>query len=356
MVNKKIHAVILLGIIGIVVIIGTIFLILDNRNAGIPGNPDDDGFFTEESTINGKTGNKDNPVIPEGFRPVNTESAKWEGGANGPTAEAVSNGLVIEDKNLNQFVWIPVTYTEFQRYEGYYDGELDSFLSHCGEADSAGENTNSQITESSVTETESKEMYASVRENGGFYVGRFEAGKENGNVVVKQEADVFNHVTWSKNGGMNEEIEVEGTEDNPDGAIELARNFDTLNGYTNVTSTLMYGVQWDAVMQWMDPAYKEESCDLNDSYVANSEGEGYYTPSAPEAPTKTGYYGVNNVYDLAGNVYEWTMESFDTDSRINRGGNYYSTGTVYPASSRNANVPSMTHDNFGFRIALYLDN
>ncbi|MGI6008475.1 MAG: SUMF1/EgtB/PvdO family nonheme iron enzyme [Ruminococcus sp.] len=162
-------------------------------------------------------------------------------------------------------------------------------------------------------------MYASVRDNGGFYAGRIEAGKENGTVVVKQGVEVFNHVTWSKNGEMNEEIAVEGTEDNPDGAIELARNFDTLNDYTSVTSTLMYGVQWDVVMQWIDPAYKEGSY-------------------------------------LAGNVYEWTMESFDTDSRINRGGNYYSTGTVYPASSRNANIPSMTHDNFGFRIALYLDN
>ena len=109
---------------------------------------------------------------------------------------------------------------------------------------------------------------------------------------------------------------VKRMEDNPDGTIELARNFDTLNDYTSVTSTLMYGVQWDAVMQWIDPAYKEENCDLDDSYVANSDGEGYYTPSAPEAPTRTGYYGVNNVYDLAGDVYEWTMESFDTDSRI----------------------------------------
>ena len=242
--NKKNHEVIFSGIIVIVVIIGAIFSVLNNREESIPGNPDDDGFFTEDSTINGKTGNKDNPVIPEGFRPVNTESAKWEGETNGPTAESVSNGLVIEDKNLNQFVWIPVTYTEFHRYEGYYDGELDSYLSHCGEADSAGKNTNSQITESSVTETESQGMYASVRENGGFYVGRFEAAKENGNVVVKQGVEVFNHVTWSKNGEMNEKIAAEGTEDNPDGAIELAGNFDTLNDDTSVTNTFMYGVQW----------------------------------------------------------------------------------------------------------------
>ena len=87
-------------------------------------------------------------------------------------------------------------------------------------------------------------MYASVQRNGGFYVGRYEAGNESGNVVIKQGAGVYNNVTWSKNETMNEEEPVEGTEDNPDGAIELARNFDTENNYTSVTSTLIYGVQW----------------------------------------------------------------------------------------------------------------
>ncbi|MGI6008300.1 MAG: hypothetical protein ACOX8E_12515 [Ruminococcus sp.] len=76
-----------------------IFFFLNNRDESIPGNPDDNGFFTEDSTINGKIGNKDNSLIPEGFRPVNTESVKWESETNGPTAESVSDGLVIEDKN-----------------------------------------------------------------------------------------------------------------------------------------------------------------------------------------------------------------------------------------------------------------
>lgn len=163
-----------------------------------------------------------------------------------------------------------------------------------------------------------QDLYKSVKRNGGFYIGRYEAGNEEGKVVVKQDVEVYNHVTWSQNREMNEEIIVEGTEGNPDGAVELARNFDTANHYTSVTSTLMCGVQWDAIMQWIDPAYKNEDCDIENSYVANSVGKGYYTPSEPEAPTKTGYYAVNNIYDLAGNVYEWTMESYDTDSRINR--------------------------------------
>ena len=218
-----------------------------------PGNPDGKGYFTEDSTINGETGNKDNPTIPEGFRPVDTETSEWGDGTTAPEADDIKNGLVIEDKNLNQFVWVPVTYSDFKRYEGYYEGSLASMLSGCGEADSEGNNTNTQITESSTTQTEAINMYASVQRNGGFYVGRYESGNESGNVVVKQGASVYN-IQWSASGGV---IETDGT---TGGAIELARNFDIENNYTSVTSTLIYGVQWDAIMQWIDPAYKTGSC------------------------------------------------------------------------------------------------
>ena len=325
-----------------------------------PGNPDGDGYFTEDSTINGETGSKDNPTIPEGFRPVDTDTSEWGDGTTAPGAEDVNNGLVIEDKNLNQFIWVPVTYSDFQRYAGYRNGSLQS-LSNYGEADSSGNNTNAQLTESSTTQTEAINMYASVQRNGGFYVGRYEAGNESGNVVVKQGASVYNNVTWSKNETMNEEEPVEGTENNPDGAIELARNFDTENNYTSVTSTLIYGVQWDAIMQWIDPEYKDGNC-ASDSFVRNSTGKGNYDEDANTNPwkgevTTTGAseaYAVNNVYDLAGNVAEWTMESYDTDLRVIRGAYYNYTGSNSPASYRNYNDPSHSYDDFGFRVTLYV--
>ena len=328
----------------------------------IPGNPDGDGYFTKDSTINGETGSKDNPTIPEGFRPVDTETSEWGDGTTAPGAEDIKNGLLIEDKNLNQFVWVPVTYSDFKRYEGYYDGSLESMLSNCGEANSSGNNTNTQITESSTTQTEARNMYASVQRNGGFYVGRYEAGKESGNVVIKQGAGVYNNVTWSKNETMNEEEPVEGTEDNPDGAIELARNFDTVNNYASVTSTLIYGVQWDAIMQWIDPAYKTGSC-ASDSFVADSTGKGNYNEDANTNTwkgevTTTGAseaYAVNNVYDLAGNVYEWTMESYNTSFRLLRGGCYFDTGSGFPASNRSYDIPSDSDDSIGFRVTLFLN-
>ena len=328
-----------------------------------PGNPDSNGYFTEDSTINGGTASKDNPTIPEGFRPVDTETSEWGDGTTAPGAEDIKNGLVIEDKNLNQFVWVPVTYSDFQRYAGYSGGSLQSFSSSYGEANDSGNNTNEQVTESSTTQTEAREMYASVQRNGGFYAGRYEAGTASerteeseitDNVVIKQGANVYNWIRWSNSNDMTNDV---------GGAVELARNFDTVNNYASVTSTLIYGVQWDAIMAWIDPAYKTGSC-ASDSFVASSTGKGNYNEDANTNPwkgqvTTTGAseaYAVNNVYDLAGNVYEWTMESYYTDLRVFRGGYYYDTGSFYPASYRYSYYPSYSYDYIGFRVTLFLNS
>ena len=145
------------------------------------------------------------------------------------------------------------------------------------------------------------------------------------------------------------------------GAVEKAKNFATEKGYTSVTSTLIYGVQWDAIMQWIDPGYKNEDGTLT-SFVADSTGKGNYDEDANTNPwkgnlTTTGAsedYGVKNIYDLAGNVWEWTMEAYNTDNRVNRGGSCYYTGSLYPASDRFNYDPSSSYGGVGFRLTLYL--
>ena len=306
----------------------------DNSGGGNSG--------TGETVVDGVT-------IPEGFYHV--------------AGTTVDTGLVISDvegddldntKQGNQFVWVPVNYDEFVRREGYSNGSLQSYLSDCGEADSLG--TNSKVTETAITQTEAREMYASVKEHGGFYIGRYEAGKDsNGNVVVKKGADVYNKIQWSANGEMQE------TEGTTGGAVELARNFDKVNGYTSVTSTLIYGVQWDAVMKWM-----ENISNLNVSgktYIQDSTGMGWYSNnySTGNATHQTGIdvdssksNCVKNIYDLAGNVREWTMESYDTYSRVGRGGYYDNAGAYNPASYRHTYSPSYSNAYIGFRLTLYL--
>lgn len=128
------------------------------------------------------TGTEKTVEIPAGFA-----VSKKEG------ENTIADGLVIIDRNGNEFVWIPVNQenfeTEFVRRPGYSSGSIQTsiFETYCGEADSTGNNTDSRIQESETTQSESQKMYVSVEKNGGFYIGRYEAGKENGEAVVKKD-------------------------------------------------------------------------------------------------------------------------------------------------------------------------
>ena len=224
------------------------------------------------------------------------------------------------------------------------------------------------LADNNGTGVSAGELQDELQRNGGFYVGRYEAGttserteesKITNDVVVKQGAYVYNFIGWSNSNDMTNDV---------GGAVELARNFDTENNYTSVTSTLIYGVQWDAIMAWIEPRYKNasnaEELLAEKNFVADSTGKGNYNEDANTNPwkgqvTTTGAseaYAVNNVYDLAGNVYEWTMESYDTVSRVYRGGAYGSTGSDVPASFRyDYGGPSNSGDGIGFRVTLFLN-
>ena len=287
-----------------------------------------------------KDENGDIATIPKGFEIL-------------PEADIVNKGLVIQDEEGNQFVWIPVDdYTKFQRQAGYSNNAPES-LSNYAEAGESG--TNSKVAETAITQAEARAMYQSVEDYGGFYIGRFETGKdENGKAVVRKGVTPYNCVPWSVTEEMTEDENIDGTEN---GAIEQARYFSTAKKYTSVTSTLCYSVQWDAALNFIDPKYITEaeaigkpSCDET-SYLRDSTGKGWYNQSNP---TNTGYYQVKNIYDLAGNVDEWTMESSSTVYRISRGGYCSDSGSDDPSSRRGMYPPDNDYSNNGFRITLYL--
>ena len=62
----------------------------------------------------------------------------------------------------------------------------------------------------------------------------------------------------------------------------------------------------------------------------------------------------NHIFDLAGNLEEWTTEADSSDGRVSRGGVYGNLGSEVPASGRGDISPDNTYDNVGFRVALYL--
>ena len=249
----------------------------------------------------------------------------------------------------NQFVWVPVEDdSAFRPYEGYYNKKLDTMLSNCKEPA-----TNGYATE----QAEYDAMKQSVLDHDGFYVARYEAGTENGartstdknniddEAVFKQGKNVYNWIKWGNS-----------MTDPAGGAVEKVKEMYTDKEKYGVTSTLIYGIQWDAIMTWIDPEYKNEDGTLYNkgSFVANSTDKGYYNQLSPTTTGSNANYAVKNIYDLAGNVYEWTMEAYDSTGRVSRGGHYDLSGESYPASSRSDYTPSGSYDGVGFRSALYL--
>ena len=241
-------------------------------------------------------------------------------------------------------MWIPVENdAEFIRYDGYYDGNYDEgFIDDCAEPDT----TNGYATE----EAEFDAMNESVLRYDGFYVGRYEASEEDGKAASKQGKSVWNYIAWG------DSMSSIGTE----GAVYKAQQMYTDKNTYGVTSTLIYGVQWDAIMAWIEPRYKEgknkaEELLSEKNFVADSTGKGYYDADAPTTTGSSLNYAVNNIYDLAGNVAEWTMESYDSGLRVHRGGDCNGSGSGYPASSRDFYTPSYDYNGYiGFRVTLYL--
>ena len=233
----------------------------------------------------------------------------------------------------NQFVWVPVPVAaDFVRYEGYKNGVLDNVMS------SYTEPYNQQGTEVS----EYNAMYASTTGHKGFYVARYEASQTNGNIESKQGKTVIQYVLWlDTNYAM--------------GARTSACNMYTKGNEIGVTSTLIYGVQWDAIMLWIDSAYKTGTC-TSSSFVVNSSGKGNFSDTI-RASGNSGLYVVKNIYDLAGNVWEFTMEKGSGTKWICRGGKESGTGTINAASSRKEFIGNATQGATGpagFRVALYL--
>ena len=256
--------------------------------------------------------NNGTAIIPEGFAIV-------------PGLDNVEEGLVISDKandienKGNQFVWIPVPeFSEFKRYDFKNNKELPiDYTENSGDGITVDEMANED-------EREAQEMYKSVKDNGGFYIGRYEAGNDGlGNAISKKYVNLYNNIPW-------ESDETNGII----GAVEKARDFDTQSGHENVTSTLIYGVQWDAVMRWISKDDKLKG------YLTDSSDIGNYSGTLNSITGENDNYKIKNIYDLAGNVWEMTMESYNIVYRVSRGGDFGNDGNPYPCSDRTIGTTS----------------
>ena len=333
----------------------------------------------------------------------------------------LDNGLTIQDatENGNQYVWVEVpktttvypnaglNITEFTT-DDYTNIENDlhtytmTYRNGTSYKDEWYEDTNNTAdwyTSEQYTAQKQK-MLKSVYQNGGFWVAKYEAGLTEENKRTdktpvptiapqsKQNLIPYNYVTRTQ-------------------AKKLAEMVTYTKGETTYKGCLMFGVQWDLMLKFIETKkiatdekivskLNSDSKDIGNyynstftinrgKYATTSSWKLSNTWNAYNTPT-TNYVGENanklvqssdgngillttgavdqnslmNIYDIAGNVWEWTLEwtSYSSVPCAGRGGSCINPGSSGPdssgpASNRGSTYTITSHDGVGFRLSLY---
>ncbi|MCI8617690.1 MAG: hypothetical protein HFJ60_05590 [Clostridia bacterium] len=296
----------------------------------------------------------------------------------------LETGLVVADKNNNEWVWIVVPKSvtasattdleienALQTYAtDYRSSWTDEWYEGCG------------LTEAQYNENKSK-MLQSIKANGGFWISRYEAGIEGSvqnpslartepgelttsspKAVSKPDHIPYNWVTCSQAQNLASQMSPE----------------------TTKTSSLLFGIQWDLVCKYLEGKDGLTTADINEdssswgNYSNNSLNITSAKAMGAEFNTSTYQLGEwqnvtekpanklsllttgasigtkkMNIYNFASNEAECTLEkaTSSSDPCSIRGGIYSLTGSDYPASARNDYDPSSGNDVIGLRVSLY---
>ena len=348
---------------------------------------------SKNGTINGEEGNANNPTIPAGYIPINTETSNWGNGKDAPSQDSVKHGLVIKDEQNNEWVWVPVpdvtvmcdtlnnteytlcgttgetavktklysksgiisgkTRTTPGTSSGYREPDL---VAGSGSSYDAKDTYYKTILGDTGTKEQLAELFAdeykamieSVSKYGGFYIGRYELS---GTVTEPTEKT---GKTLTKTDWYN---------------LYNACRSSKLQASDKVKTQMIWGCQWDVTMNWLISSGAKTSDEVNkDSSTwgnyknyntANNytEGTAGYEKNAGSLQNtgSSENWKANNIYDLAGNCYEWTQEASNTSYRAGRGGSYYNYGSYSPASFRSFSNPDYS-DNDDIRISSHFNN
>ncbi len=344
----------------------------------------------------------DNLPTGEGTTPYLPDATKFEKVAG----TDLDSGLVIREKATgSQYVWVEVPRTsevypiagvditnfiddEYTKIENDLHTYTNDYRNGTGFSDVyCADSKTGWFTGTEAYETAKKKMLKSVYLNGGFWVGRYEAGIEvnrtfEGTATIiplsKENLYPYTYVTRTQAKVLAEQVES-----------------------GSYTSSLMFGVQWDLVLKYIETKFLEKntSSDIKTKLNSNSTTIGNYYNSVftlnrgefAQYNALSTWYKFNseektalvtgsqkksqslyengillttgateatnlqNIYDIAGNVWEWTLEktSYDDDPCACRGSVYLYDGSSGPASGRGSSGTSGSYDSIGFRLSLY---
>ena len=257
----------------------------------------------------------------------------------------------------NQYVWIPCTTdsssSDLQYARTEWGVEVD------GADNSRAIKDELTLTDSSVTYSDadtanginadvSKEIVAqikaektSVAKYGGYYIGRYEVGKNGDTAVVKYNQTPYASITWSTAYGL---------------AKQIITN-------SEATSYLCSSYAWDTAVNFI------QNNSTAKNYATSIEGfNGNWNPQAVKDPSgnvikpagtsqqlNTGLTTqFCNIFDMGGNEAEFTTElnPGTSETVVLRGGLY--DGNFGPAGYRWDNVSGDADVGVGFRATLFL--
>ncbi len=328
----------------------------------IPGNIDENGIFTQTSTVDGKPATENNPIIPEGFKPSNINPR--------PTPDTVNKGFVITDGQA-EFVWVPVPDitkmvggTEKQNNPQERWGKLysETNVDNPENGTNIAKPTTDYREPDVVTNYDGNTIYLkrmndilgttftidtfktelekdfynmseSVKKYKGFYVGRYESS-----LVGSNNNAYLAPIKGATSANASDSLSTSWY-----GLYARQKKYKK----GKIEGSMIWGCQYDAMMKWMKRAGVKNIETIN---PINIGGE----VTSKNTGRTTGTVETDklcNVYDLLGNSYEWTLETFLTYSRVHRGGNYSNSFSL----GRRCNVnPHNTSNNDSTRATLYI--
>lgn len=315
--------------------------------------------------------NGDTAYIPAGFQVSKV-----------PGEDMVQNGIVIKNAETgDQYVWIAVPRTIYQtatssvdyeniekdmkNYAKFYTDEqcVDEWYNGCG------------IESETQYQNLKNKMLSSVYEKEGFWVGQFEAGI-NQPKTSALETEAIDTILSTNGIPLSQEDKYPYHFVNCSQAQQLASKVGEAKEYQ---TSLMFGIQWDLVCKFLENERSKSEILENSNKWGNYQTEtfniakgrytvnpslaslwntvseaGSYEKSAEAVLFTTGVTNRNavcNLYDLAGNVSELTLEKTENEEPVSRGGHWESEESKYGISMRNNETAA--NRNIGFRITLY---
>ena len=280
--------------------------------------------------------------IPAGFAVSNVEGENL-----------VSKGLVIIGGTGNEYVWIPCTKATYRREETAWgienDPENNPTKAIKDELTLTGIVPSKEESDNGITTTVLNEIVAqvtneiaSVKANGGYYIGRYEVGKENNMAVIKQNQVPYTNIKWSQAYTLAKSIDV-GRKANSylcssyawDTAIKFIQTHSNATNYATTRENFNEN--------WIDKDVKDKNGNvIKKSGTASRLNTGLTTAKS-------------NIYDMGGNVTEFTTElNPNTSEAVVLRGGHYNNYLYVPAGYRWDGSFGDAWDNYGFRSTLFL--